>query len=216
MVIRADGIPRSFRITATEEKSLEVGNLSAFLYDLVLLHDRMLMSVSEKYDYRYPTYYFYSRNSRKRIEKSDRLQVKIIKRESPISLVLDIPAAIETAIFALLLIKILRESVGVIRDRKAHEINMALQEERLDTAKIGKEAAEIDRKNKILDSRIKRSQLQSTKADIYEVVGRHLEPHLSQKDSKEADQIKRDVSNDMARLLDNEQINIDTIEDIDN
>jgi hypothetical protein len=113
------------------------------------------------------------------------------------------------------LIKILREGVGVVQDRQVHEIDMAIRREQLETTKIRREAAEIERQNKILENRAKDRQLLATRADIYDVVERNLEPYLEEKRAEETDRIKRDISNDVVRLLNNEQIKIKNLEELD-
>ena len=85
--------PYRIRITAIEDAPLELGSLTVFLYDLVLLHDRLLLILSDEYDYRRHLTLSSYRRAGRPIRKPDRLQIKLITKESPFAAELIIPAA---------------------------------------------------------------------------------------------------------------------------
>lgn len=75
--------PQRIRIFTDEDLPLALESLSAFLYDLVIIHDRLLL-FSPEYNYQVPSgLNFYRRYGRK-INKSDRLQISLITNKSPI------------------------------------------------------------------------------------------------------------------------------------
>lgn len=102
-------IPQAIKIVAEEEGVLELDNLSSFLYDLVLLHDRLLLSLSDEYDYRYHSLFYFYRRRGRRIKKSDKLLVKLITKESPFMILVVIGAAASVVGLSWTLIKILEK-----------------------------------------------------------------------------------------------------------
>lgn len=104
-------VPYRLRLTLTEvgEDPLTMLSLTSFLYDLLVLHDRLVL-FSSKYKYYYnPHWSFKNRSARERISKSDRLQVELITKKSPFIIDILIPTAAVCAGTALTLIKILEK-----------------------------------------------------------------------------------------------------------
>lgn len=184
MSIDYEKSPFWVRITAKEESSLELGNLSAFLYDLVILHDRLIMLLSEEYAYKnYLSFYFYRRSGRP-IKKPDRLQVMRISKESPLSVDLLIPAAIAVPGLSWTLIQILEKIADWKNDRAIKQ--------------LGKRSLELDVARKEIEFR------QSVERDFTDI--------FSHKYSDQTQQIVDAIVKDALRLGNNEQITIDKVE----
>ena len=93
--IQPGKVPYKLRLTLTEveQEPLTMLSISSFLYNLLVLHDRLIL-LSSRYDYAYDSsWWFYGRQARKRIKKADRLQVDLITRKSPFIIEVLIPAA---------------------------------------------------------------------------------------------------------------------------
>lgn len=173
-------VPRAMKIIAEEKGILELDNLSSFLYDLVLLHDRLLLSLSDEYDYRYhSTFYFYRRTGR-RIKKSDKLFVKLVTKESPFLILVVIGAAASVVGLSWTLIKILEK----IRDWE-----------------VEKDIKRLQRENLILDKHIKQQELRSLLED-------YVAEKLLEKYPDEIEQILDRTIRDVLRLSENEQLKI--------
>lgn len=182
-------IPQAIKIIAEEKGVLELDNLSSFLYDLVLLHDRLLLSLSDEYDYKYhSTFYFYRRTGR-RIKKSDKLFVKLVTKESPFVILVVIGAAASVVGLSWTLIKIL---------------------EKLRDWKVEKEIKELHRNNLALDKHIKQLELRK-------LLEEYVEIKLLQKYPEEAEEIVNRTIRDVLRLSENEQLKlaeVETLEDV--
>ena len=173
-------IPQAVKIIAEEKGILELDNLSSFLYDLVLLHDRLLLSLSDEYDYKYhSTFYFYRRTGR-RIKKSDKLLVKRVTKESPFVILVIIGAAASVVGLSWTLIKIL---------------------EKLRDWKVEKEIKRLQKENLVLDKYIKQQELRSLLEDS---VGEKL----LEKYPDDVEQIIDRTIRDVLRLSENEQLKI--------
>jgi hypothetical protein len=176
--------PYRIRLTAGEESSLELVNLSSFLYDLVILHDRLLMLFSEEYNYpSYLSFYFYRRSGRP-IKKFDRLQVRQVSKESPLTVELLIPAAIGVAAFSWTLIQILEKLADFRNDRAIKGLN---------------------RRNLELD--VARKEI-----ELRELVERELESVLYRKYSNQTQQVVDAIVKDTIRLDKNGQLAIEKVE----
>lgn len=177
-------IPQTIKIMADEEGIIELDNLSSFLYDLVLLHDRLLLSLSDEYDYKYhSTFYFYRRTGR-RIKKSDKLVVKMITKESPFVILVVIGAAASVAGLSWTLVKIL---------------------EKLRDWKVDKEIKQLQKDNLILDKYIKQQELRSLLED-------YVGEKLLEKHPDEVEQIINSTIRDVLRLSENAQLQITEVE----
>jgi len=105
------------RITATEDSTLALENLSSFLYDIVLVHDRLLLFFNGNYHFAALSGLPFYRRNRRPIDKSERLEISLINKQSP--LVIEI--AVATAILAWTLIQILRALIDWKLDRQIKE-----------------------------------------------------------------------------------------------
>ncbi len=180
-------VPQAIKIMAKEEGTLELDNLSSFLYDLVLLHDRLLLSLSDEYDYRYhSSLYFYRRGGR-RIKKTDKLFVKQITKESPFVILMVIGAAASVVGLSWTLIKILEK----LRDWKVDE-----------------EIKRLQRENLSLDKYIKQQELRSLLED-------HVGQKLLEKYPDEVEEIINRTIRDALRLSENEQLKITEVKTLD-
>lgn len=182
-------VPYRLRLTLTEvgEEPLTMLSLSAFLYDLLMLHDRLIL-LSSKYDYAYnPSWWFYGRQARLKIKPSDRLQVEIITRKSPFIVEILIPSAALCAGAALTFIKILEK-------RRDWDDDEAIK-------KLTRENLELDKVIKM--RRIELSELQREKLESSRLPTEL--PH-------EEDEIEISVVKDRKRLIDNEQLQITDVE----
>ena len=94
---------RHIRIFTEEDLPLELEGLSAFLYDLVIVHDRLLL-FSSYYDYQVPFGLNFYRRFGRRIDKKDRLQISLITSQSPIIIEIGTAAAIATLFLTVLTI----------------------------------------------------------------------------------------------------------------
>jgi hypothetical protein len=184
---RRSEVPYRIKIIAAEEAPLELGNLTAFLYDLVLLHDRLLLILSDEYDYhQHLTFLFYRRTGRP-IRKSDRLQVKLVTKESPFTIELIIAAAVAVPSVGLTLVKIIEKLAD-------------WQEERA--------IKRLERQNRELDIRRKEWELRK-------LIEHDVEPILSQKYPNEAGGIENAIVRDTLRLETNEQLKIGKVETLE-
>lgn len=121
--------PQRIRIFTHEESPLALENLSAFLYDLVLMHDRLFLLLSTDYKGKIPSgLAFYRRNGRP-IEKPDKLQISLIIKESPILIEIIVPAIlVGVPTFALTFIKILEKIADWNEDRAIKRIDRQTKE----------------------------------------------------------------------------------------
>jgi hypothetical protein len=180
-------IPYRIRITAVEVTPLELGNLTAFLYDLVLLHDRLLLILSDEYEYeRHLTFFFYRRIGRP-IRKPDRLQVKLITKQSPLAIELIIPATIAVAGLGWTLVQIIEKLADWKEDRAIKR---------------------LQRQNLELDAECKKRELQ-------QLISENIRPKLLQKYRGDAEAIEERVVRDAIRLGTNEQVAVDKVETVE-
>ena len=180
-------IPQAIKIVAEEEGVLELDNLSSFLYDLVLLHDRLLLSLSDEYDYRYHSLFYFYRRRGRRIKKSDKLLVKLITKESPFMILVVIGAAASVVGLSWTLIKIL---------------------EKLRDWRVDKEIKRLQRENLTLDKYIKQKELQNLLKDC---VGQKL----FEKYPDEMERIINLTIRDVLRLSENEQLKISEVKTLE-
>ena len=117
------------RIFTDEESPLTLENLSAFLYDLVLIHDRLFLLLSTDYKGKIPSgLAFYRRNGRP-IKKPDKLQISLIIKESPTLIEIIVPAIlVGVPTFALTFIKILEKIADWNEDRAIKRIDRQTKE----------------------------------------------------------------------------------------
>lgn len=179
--------PYRIRITAVEEVPLELGKLTAFLYDLVLLHDRLILILSDEYDYRHHLTFFFYRRTGRPIRKSDRLQVKLITKESPFSIELIIPAAVAVAGLGWTLVKIIEKLADWKEDRAIKRLQ--------------KQNLELDAERK--------------KWELRQLIDENIRQKLFQKYPTEAKEIEERVDRDVVRLGTNEQVAIDKVETLE-
>jgi hypothetical protein len=139
-----DEKPQRIRIIASEESALALENLSSFLYDLVLVHDRLLLFFNGDPSAARSGLSFNRRNGR-RIQKSEKLQISLINKQSPLAIEVVIAAAFSTAMLASTLIHILQ----TLADRK---LDRQLKEEQL--RKLIRENAQPNHPSQHLDSYI--------------------------------------------------------------
>ncbi len=119
MNAQSDYKTQPVRITIDEGSPLALENLSAFLYDLVLIHDRLFLLLSPDYKGKIPSGLAFYRRNRRPIGKSDRLQISLITKESPLLIEVIITAVlVGIPTFALTFIKIL-EKIRDWNDDKA-------------------------------------------------------------------------------------------------
>lgn len=177
-------IPQAIKIVAEEEGVLELDNLSSFLYDLVLLHDRLLLSLSDEYDYRYHSSFYFYRRTGRRIKKPDKLFVKLITKESPFIILVVIGAAASVVGLSWTFIKIL---------------------EKLRDWKVDKEIKRLQKENLTLDKYIKQQELRNLLRD-------YVGQKLFEKYPDEMEQIIDLTIRDVLRLSENEQLKITEIE----
>jgi len=180
-------IPYRIKITAVEEEPLELGNLTSFLYDLVLLHDRLLLILSDEYEYKsHLTLFFYRRGGRP-VRKYDRLQVKLITKESPFSIELIIPAAAAAVGLAWTLTKIIEKWADWKEDRAIKRLQ--------------RRSLELD--------------IQRKERELRQLISENIGTKLLQRYPREAQEIKERVVRDAIRLGTNEQLLIDKSETLD-
>lgn len=182
-------VPRAMKIIAEEKGILELDNLSSFLYDLVLLHDRLLLSLSDEYDYKYHSNFYFYRRTGRGIRKSDKLFVKLVTKESPFIILLVIGAAASVIGLSWTFIKIL---------------------EKLRDLKLEKEIKELHRDNLALDKHIKQLELRK-------LLEEYVEIKLRRKYPEEVEEIINRTIRDVLRLSENEQLKIaevETLEDV--
>lgn len=180
-------IPQAIKIVAEEEGVLELDNLSSFLYDLVLLHDRLLLSLSDEYDYKYHFKFYFYRRTGRRIKKSDKLFVKLITKESPFVILVVIGAAASVAGLAWTLIRIL---------------------EKLRDWKVDKEIKRLQKEDLLLDKHIKQQELRGLLKD-------YVGEKLYGKYPDEVEQIIDLTIRDVLRLSENEQLQITEVETLE-
>lgn len=125
--------PRIIRITADEESPLALESLSNFLYDIVLLHDRIHL-LSYKSPYEIATGLPFNRRGGRPIKKSERLQVTFVSKESP--LIIEIVGSSVVAILGLIKIVSLladwnhdREIKKLTKEIKKAELRRILRKE---------------------------------------------------------------------------------------
>jgi len=105
-------VPRGVRLIFADYPNLELSWLSAFLYDLVLLHDRLVLVISHEYekpDWLFRDNFFLRRIARSAIAPPDRIQVKLIRSASPMILELAFGVAVAAPSVALTFIKVLEK-----------------------------------------------------------------------------------------------------------
>jgi hypothetical protein len=180
-------VPYRIKIIAVEEAPLELGNLTAFLYDLVLLHDRLLLILSDEYDYKHHLTFFFYRRTGRPIRKSDRLQVKLITKESPFAIELIIPAAVAIAGLGWTLVKMLEK----LADWKEDRVIKRLQRRSLEL--------DIERKE----------------WELRELIRENVRQKLLKRYPGEAEEIEERVVRDAVRLGTNEQLAIDKVETLE-
>lgn len=107
------------QIFTDEDSPLELESLSAFLYDLVIIHDRLLL-FSSYYDYQVPFGLNFYRRFGRRIDKEDRLQISLITTQSPI--IIEIGTAAVIATLFLTVLTIVQKLVDRPLERKIKEL----------------------------------------------------------------------------------------------
>jgi hypothetical protein len=141
------GKPTNIRITAIENSSLELINLASWLYDIILLHDRLLLMRANPEQAILYSHFYYGRSSRK-IHKEDRIRVDIIRKASPLIVEIAIPVTVvATAFFTIVhSLKIGVEAAGMIADwnqdraiKRLQRENMELENEKLRAENISPE-----------------------------------------------------------------------------
>jgi len=121
--------PQRIRITTDEDSPLALENLSAFLYDLVLFHDRLFLLLSTDYKGKIPSGLAFFRRKGRPIKKSDRLQISLITKESPLLIELIITSIlVGVPTFALTFIKILEKLSDWNDDRAIKRIDRLTKE----------------------------------------------------------------------------------------
>jgi hypothetical protein len=181
--------PCQIRITTIEMEPLELGNLTAFMYDLVLLHDRLLLILSDEYEYRYHLSPFFYRRTGRPVRKLDRLQVKLVTKKSPF--IIELIIASTAAGLAWTLIKILEKLTDWKEDRAI---------KRLERRKLELEVERLKLPAHLEDS------------ELRDLVEESLGSALSRKHPKTAKNIENAVMRDAHRLGTNEQLAIDRVE----
>ena len=142
------GAPRVLRLTVSESTDLDLSFFSAFLYDLVVLHDRIALAMSPEYEKpRWLTEgrYFFSRRARSIIRRGDRLKLGHISRSSPLTveLVLAIAAGVPGA--AIVFMKVLQKArdwkeEGRMPRLKREDMELDVARKRLELSLILREA----------------------------------------------------------------------------
>jgi len=111
------------QILTDEDTPLQLENLSMFLYDLVIIHDRLLL-FSPYYGYQVPFGLNFYRRFGRHIEESDKLQVSLITSQSPIFIEVVTNAADIATLFlaALEIAKLVQKVVGRPRQKRMDKL----------------------------------------------------------------------------------------------
>jgi hypothetical protein len=129
MEIRTKYKPQHILITTDEAPPLALENLSAFLYDLVLIHDRLFLLLSTDYKGKVPSGLAFYRRKGRPIKKSERLQVSLITKKSPPLIEIIVPAILLGApTFAWTFFKILEKVADWNEDRAIKRIDRQIKE----------------------------------------------------------------------------------------
>jgi hypothetical protein len=225
---RVENKPTRIRIITAEDSPLELSSLSSFLYDLVIVHDRLLMLSSNEYPIPRSGSYFYSRK-RGSIKEKDRLQVTRITKESPTAIELMLPYAAYAATlttFSLTFIRILQFFADRKEDRankaldtqiKQAQLRKLLQDEldrallanRLDSAERNEDTFQEDIKRRLPENPSISSK--QTEGALTKDNGHNLSPYQE----SSVQQAEEDLMKDIMRLGSNKQIKIKRVETIE-
>lgn len=125
--------PHRIRIFTDEDSLLALENLSAFLYDLVLIHDRLFLLLSTDDTVKVPSGLAFYRRGGRPIDKSDKLRVSLITKDSPLSVELIVSAVlVGIPTFAFTFMKILEKVADWNHDRAIKRVDRQIKEIELD------------------------------------------------------------------------------------
>ncbi len=107
------------KITTVEDDNISLNCLVTFLYDLVNLHDRLLLILSNDYEYIQD---FSCLRNNSPIKEGNQLQVKLITDKAPLEIELMVPSVTDSAVtivpIGFVLVKIIDKAIEIINKRQ--------------------------------------------------------------------------------------------------